>query len=65
MIDTIVDDRGIDLDSWLDAKAHYVGSSERTREVVQKRINGVELSGWEWKLLKRFRNEYAGQQKNM
>ena len=62
MIDSLADDRGIDLDAWLDAEAHYIGSSERTREVVQKRISGVELSGWEWKLLKRFRSEYAGRQ---
>ena len=60
MIDILADDREIDLDSWLDAKAHYVGSSERTRELVQKRVSGAELSGWEWKLLKRFRSEYAG-----
>ena len=62
MIDTVPDEREIDLDSWLDAKAHYRRSSERMKETVQKRISGAELSGWEWKLLKRFRSEYVRQE---
>jgi DNA-directed RNA polymerase specialized sigma24 family protein len=58
MIDTLADDKAIDLDSWLDAKTCYLSSPKRVREAVQKRISGAQLSGWEWKLLRRFRSEY-------
>ena len=58
IIDTLADDKAIDLDTWLDAKTHYLSTLERTRQTVRKRLNGAELSGWEWKLLKRFRDGF-------
>jgi len=58
MIDTLADDKAIDLDSWLDAKTCYLAGPEKLRQAVLKRIGGEELSGWEWKLLKWFRSEY-------
>lgn len=59
IMNTVADARGIDLDSWLDAKAHYLGSSKRVRQALQKRVSGMQLSGCEWKLVRQFRNEHA------
>ena len=60
MIQTIADNKGRDLDAWLDAKSHYLGSPEKTREAIRKLLYGDwrQLSGYDWKLIRQFRAEY-------
>ena len=59
MIQTIAAKKGIDLDTWLDAKSHCQSSPERMREAICKLLYGdwKRLSGHDWKLIKRFREE--------
>ena len=58
-IQTIPDEKGVDKDAWLDAKAHYYNSSEKTREAIRKFLyeDWRQLSGYDWKLIKRFREQ--------
>ena len=61
-IQTIAAKKGIDLDTWLDAQNHYNSSPEKMREAILKLLTkgdggGHRLSGYDWKLIKRFREE--------
>jgi hypothetical protein len=57
MIQTILDEKGIDLDAWLDFKSYYQSRPKRERRAIRKLIkeNWRNLSGYDWKLVKRFR----------
>ena len=61
MIQTIPDNKERDLDTWLDFKNYYQNSPEKTKRAVRKlvRENWRNLSGYDWKLIKRFRTEFA------
>ena len=58
-IQTIPAKKGVDLDTWLDAQNHYQSSPEKVREAIRKLLyeNWHTLSGYDWKLIRRFRAE--------
>jgi len=60
MIQTILDEKGIDLDAWLDFKAYYQSRPKKEKRAIQKLIreNWRNLSGYDWKLIRQFRAEY-------
>ena len=60
MIQTIADNKGIDLDTWLDAKNHYQSSPKRAKQAIRKLLteNWRTLSGYDWKLIRQFRKEF-------
>ena len=59
MIQNIPAKKGIDLDTWLDTKNHYNSSPKKMREAIRKLLceNWRSLSGYDWKLIRRFREE--------
>ena len=59
MIQTIPDKKEMDKDAWLDAKDHYNNSPEKMREAIRKFLyeDLRQLSGYDWKLIKRFREQ--------
>ena len=60
LINTLIAQKGIDLDTWIDAKNHYLGSPERVKRAIRKLLNENwrTLSGYDWKLIKKFREEF-------
>jgi len=61
-IQTISAKKVINLDTWLDAISHYQSSPEKAKRAIQKLLtkgdgDGHRLSGHDWKLIKRFREE--------
>lgn len=54
LIDTIADDSAIDLEAWVDARTWLLGCPERLLQIAHKRLNQIDLSGWDRKYLKRF-----------
>ena len=51
------------MDNWIDAKNHYLSSPEKVKQAIQKLLkygdgNGHKLSGYEWKLIKKFRQDF-------
>ena len=60
MIQTILDEKGIDPDQWLDFKNHYQSRPEKERKAIRKmlRENWRNLSGYDGKLIRRFRAGY-------
>jgi hypothetical protein len=59
MIQTILDEKGINPETWLDFKNYYQSRPQRERRVMRKLITEhcSNLSGYDWKLIKRFRTE--------
>lgn len=57
MIQLILDEKGIDLDAWLDFKRYYQSRPKKERKAIRKMIgmNWRDLSGYDWKLIRRFR----------
>jgi len=60
MIQTILDEKGIDLDAWLDFKHYYQSRPQKERRAIRKLIieNWRNLSGYDWKQIRRFRAEF-------
>jgi len=60
MIQTFLDKKGIDLDAWLDFKTYYQSRPQKERRAIRKLIkeNWRKLSGYDFKLIKRFREAY-------
>ena len=60
LINTLADQKGVDLDTWIDAKSYYLKSPERVKKAIRKRVNQDwrTLSGYDWKLIKQFRAEF-------
>ena len=68
MIQTLLDERGIDPDTWLDFKSYYQSRPPKERKAIRKLLsngdrgngngNGHKLSGHSWRLIKRFRTEF-------
>jgi hypothetical protein len=60
LINTLIAQKGIDLDTWIDAKSHYQGSPEKVKRAIRKLLkeNWRNLSGYDWKLLRQFRREF-------
>ena len=61
LIQAIPDEKGINLDAWLDFKSYYQSRPPKERRAIRKlvRDNWRNLSGYDWKLIKRFRAEFA------
>jgi len=59
MIQTILDEKGINPETWLDFKNYYQSRPQRERRAMRKLITEgwYDLSGYDWKLIKRFRTE--------
>ena len=55
LIDTVADDKAIDLDAWLDARTWLLGCPKRLIVIASKRLKGIKLDNKEWCYLKRFR----------
>jgi len=58
-INTLIAQKGIDLDTWIDFKNYYQNSPKKVRWAIRKLLNENwrNLSGYDWKLIKRFREE--------
>jgi DNA-directed RNA polymerase specialized sigma24 family protein len=59
LMQTIIDENGIDLEAWLDFKNFYQSRPQKERKAIRKLIkeNWRKLSGADWKLIRRFRAE--------
>ena len=57
MIQTILDENGIDRDEWLDFKNYYQSRPQKERRAIRKlvREGGRTPSGYGWKQIRRFR----------
>ena len=55
LIETIADDKAIDLSAWLDAKTWLLGCPMRLVQIAHKRLNGLRLTNkelqylWYWR----------------
>jgi hypothetical protein len=60
MIQTVLDEKGIDLDVWLDFKSYYQSRPKKERRAIRKLVkeNWRNLSAYDWKLIQRFRAEF-------
>jgi DNA-directed RNA polymerase specialized sigma24 family protein len=55
LIDTIADDRAIDVEAWIDARVWLMGCPKRLSQIAHKRVNGIALEAKEQEYLRRFR----------
>jgi hypothetical protein len=57
LIDTVADDKAIDLDAWLDARTWLLGCPKRLIVIAGKRLKGIALTNKEHQYLWRFRRK--------
>ena len=57
LIDTLADDKAIDLDAWLDDKTFLLGCPNRLIQIAHKIQQGKALSGYERLYLSRYRHK--------
>ena len=59
MIQNIPVKKGVDLDTWIDAQSYYQSSPKRVKRAIRKFLyeDWRRLSGYDWKLIRRFREE--------
>ena len=55
LIDTLTNDKALDLDAWLDARVWLLHCPRRLVEIAHKKMKGVTLNPDERKCLSRFR----------
>ena len=55
LIDTLADDKAIDLEAWLDQIVWQLGFPKRLADIARKRLYGIPLDDKDWSYLKRFR----------
>ena len=55
LIDTLADDKAIDLEAWVDAKVWLLGCPKRLVEIAHKTVKGQALTKTEHQYLWRFR----------
>jgi hypothetical protein len=55
LIDTLANDKAIDLDAWLDAKTFLLGCPMRLIVIAGKRLKGIPLEGRDREYLRQFR----------
>ena len=55
LIDTLSDDKAIDLDAWLDARTFLLGCPMRLIVIAGKRLKGIPLDDKDRDYLRRFR----------
>jgi len=57
LIETVADDRSIDLEAWLDARTWLLGCPRRLVQIASKRLAGKPLTNREHQYLWRFRQK--------
>ena len=57
LIDTVADDKAIDLDAWLDARTWLLGCPRRLIVIAGKRFKGIALTNKEHQYLWRYRQK--------
>ena len=57
LIDTVADDKAIDLDAWIDARTWLLGCPRRLVQIASKRLKGIGLTNKEHQYLWRFRQK--------
>jgi hypothetical protein len=57
LIDTLADDRAIDLEAWLEAKTWLLGCPKRLVVIAGKRLKGIPLDNQDKCYLQRFRQK--------
>ncbi len=57
LLDTVADDKAIDLDAWLDARTWLLGCPRRLIVIAGKRLKGIALNKGEHCYLQRFRKK--------
>ena len=57
LIDTLADDKAIDLEAWLDRSVWELGFPNRLAEIVRKRLYGIALNRKDQKYLERYRRQ--------
>ena len=57
LIETIADDKAIDLSAWLDAKTWLLGCPTRLVVIAGKRVSGIPLDAKDRDYLRRFRQK--------
>jgi len=57
LIDTLADDKAIDLADWLDAKTFLLGCPKRLVLIAHKRVSGIALDNKDKCYLQRFRQK--------
>jgi hypothetical protein len=57
LIETVADDRAIDLDAWLDARTWLLGFPKRLVVIAGKRLKGITLDNKDKCYLQRFRRK--------
>ena len=55
LMDTVADDRAIDLDAWLDARTWLLGCPRRLVQIASKRLKSIALNNADMIYLCRFR----------
>lgn len=62
LVNTLLAKEGIDRDEWLDFKNYYQSRPDKEKGTIHKLVMNGEghgsLSGYDWKLIKRFRTVY-------
>ena len=56
LIDTVADDKAIDLEAWIDARTWLLGCPKRLIVIASKRLKGIALEPKEKMYLQRFRH---------
>jgi len=55
LIETVADDKAIDLDAWIDARTWLLGCPQRLVQIASKRVKGIPLNNnelqylWYWR----------------
>ena len=57
LIDTIADDKAIDLEAWVDARTWLLGCPKRLITIAHKRVRGIALNGNEQRYLNRYQKQ--------
>ncbi len=55
LIDTVADDKAIDLDAWIDARTWLLGCPRRLVQIASKKVKGIALTQYERLYLYRYR----------
>ena len=55
LIETVADDKAIDLDAWIDARTWLLGCPRRLVQIASKRLKGITLDNKDKCYLQRFR----------
>jgi len=58
LIDTLADDKAIDLEAWLDRNLWQLGFPNRLAQIARKRLYGIQLTGKDRKYLCKMLKRY-------